>query len=139
MRPFVQLNFDSLSLDRKFFPILFVYPFRLTALTRFSFFSTVSRFLQNKSFWQSITDKQKISSYNFLCSAFENAAYERALSRAIDIPTCRVIPYFKFNLDKLKIALSSSTSFSFTSGTIEDICLKVIMNFAKKKSLSEPR
>lgn len=87
------------------------------------FFS--SRVLQNKSFWPSITENQKVSSYEFLCSAFESAAYEKSLARALDIPTCRVIPYFKFYLDKLKLALSSSTDFSFTSASIEEICAMV--------------
>lgn len=83
------------------------------------------RFLQNKSFWPSITDRQKISCYDFLCSSFDSAVYETNLARSLEIPTCRVIPYFKHYLDKLKTALSSSTNFSFTSGTIEEICAKV--------------
>lgn len=88
------------------------------------------RFLQNKSFWPSITERQKISCYEFLCSAFESAIYEQNLTRSLEIPTCRVIPYFKHYLDKLKIALSSSTNFSFTTGTIEEICAKVSSNAA---------
>ncbi|KAG5673905.1 hypothetical protein PVAND_003906 [Polypedilum vanderplanki] len=83
------------------------------------------RFLQNKSLWSSITENKRISCYDFLCSAFDSAVYETNLARAIEIPTCRVIPYFKFYLEKLKIALSSSKSFSFTSGSIEEICAKL--------------
>ena len=84
-----------------------------------------NRFLQNKSLWSSITENKRISCYDFLCSAFDSAVYEKNLSRALEIPTCRVIPYFKFYLDKLRIALSSSKTFSFTSGSIEEICAKV--------------
>jgi hypothetical protein len=87
--------------------------------------SSLIRFLQNKSFWSSITDRQKISCYEFLCSAFDSARYDENLARALEIPTCRVIPYFKHYLDKMRFALSSSTDFSFTSGSIEEICAKV--------------
>lgn len=83
------------------------------------------RFLQNKSFWPSITENRRISCYDFLCSAFESAVYEQNLARALQIQTCRVIPYFKFYIEKLKKALSSSKTFSFTSGSIEEICAKV--------------
>lgn len=85
------------------------------------------RFLQNKSLWPSITENKRISCYEFLCSAFDSAVYEKNLSRALEISTCRVIPYFKFYLDKLRVALSSSKTFSFTSGSIEEICAKVCM------------
>lgn len=95
----------------------------------------INRFLQNKSLWSSITENKRISCYDFLCSAFDSAVYEKNLSRALEIPTCRVIPYFKFYLDKLRIALSSSKTFSFTSGSIEEICAKV-RNFAIKIMLS---
>ncbi|XP_070497870.1 1-phosphatidylinositol 4,5-bisphosphate phosphodiesterase epsilon-1-like isoform X2 [Chironomus tepperi] len=83
------------------------------------------RFLQNKSLWSSITENKRISCYDFLCSAFDSDVYEKNLSRALEIPTCRVIPYFKFYLDKLRTALSSSKTFSFTSGSIEEICAKL--------------
>lgn len=94
-------------------------------ITCFLVYIEINRFLQNKSLWSSITENKRISCYDFLCSAFDSDVYEKNLSRALEIPTCRVIPYFKFYLDKLRNALSSSKTFSFTSGSIEEICAKV--------------
>ncbi|CAG9772903.1 unnamed protein product [Ceutorhynchus assimilis] len=62
-----------------------------------------------KPFWLSITEKDTLPILNFLSAALLSAEYERALSRALAMAECPVVPFFGAFLRELREILSSNT------------------------------
>lgn len=63
-----------------------------------------------KPFWLSITEKEPVPLVEFLSAALLSVEYERALSRALLMPECRVIPFFGAFLRDLRDILSNTPS-----------------------------
>ncbi|KAF7286706.1 hypothetical protein GWI33_004332 [Rhynchophorus ferrugineus] len=62
-----------------------------------------------KPFWLSITEKDTLPILNFLSAALLSAEYERALSRALSMAECPVVPFFGAFLRELREILASNT------------------------------
>ncbi|CAK1554499.1 unnamed protein product [Leptosia nina] len=60
-----------------------------------------------KPFWLSISD-EPIPALDFLSAALLSAEYERALSRALAMPECRLIPFFGAFLRELREILAAT-------------------------------
>ncbi|XP_055641990.1 1-phosphatidylinositol 4,5-bisphosphate phosphodiesterase epsilon-1-like isoform X2 [Toxorhynchites rutilus septentrionalis] len=58
--------------------------------------------IKKESFWISTTDRGRNSVYEFLTTVFDSVEYDNATTRALAIPTCRVIPYYKNHIDEIK-------------------------------------
>ncbi|XP_021709977.1 1-phosphatidylinositol 4,5-bisphosphate phosphodiesterase epsilon-1 [Aedes aegypti] len=65
--------------------------------------------LKKEPFWSSTTDRGRNSVYEFLENVFDSAEYSNAGSRALAIPTCRTIPYFKNHVEEIKCLLRKAT------------------------------
>ncbi|KAF6199510.1 hypothetical protein GE061_007536, partial [Apolygus lucorum] len=63
-----------------------------------------------KPFWLSITEKESVPILENLSQALLSVEYERALSRALAMPECRVIPFFGAFLRDLRDILSTTPS-----------------------------
>ncbi|KAL1122754.1 hypothetical protein AAG570_003081, partial [Ranatra chinensis] len=63
-----------------------------------------------KPFWLSITEKEPVPVLEFLSTALLSVEYERALSRALGMPECRVVPFFGAFLRDLREILASTPS-----------------------------
>ncbi|XP_073996296.1 uncharacterized protein isoform X2 [Rhodnius prolixus] len=63
-----------------------------------------------KPFWLSITEKEPVPVLDFLSAALLSVEYERALSRALSMPECRVVPFFGSFLRDLRDILSTTPS-----------------------------
>lgn len=61
-----------------------------------------------KPFWLSITEKDTLPVLNFLSAALLSAEYDRALSRALAMAECPVVPFFGAFLRELREILASS-------------------------------
>ncbi|CAG4981424.1 unnamed protein product [Colias eurytheme] len=62
-----------------------------------------------KPFWLSISD-EPLPALDFLSAALLSAEYERALSRALAMPECRLIPFFGAFLRELREILAATPS-----------------------------
>lgn len=60
-----------------------------------------------KPFWLSITEKETLPVLDFLSAALLSAEYDRALSRALGMAECPVVPFFGAFLRELREILSS--------------------------------
>ncbi|KAK0071089.1 hypothetical protein PV325_013556, partial [Microctonus aethiopoides] len=60
-----------------------------------------------KPFWQSVNEPLPVLEY--LSSALLSSEYERALSRALAMPECPVVPFFGAFLRELREVLTSIT------------------------------
>lgn len=60
-----------------------------------------------KPFWLSITEKETLPVLDFLSAALLSAEYDRALSRALAMAECPVVPFFGAFLRELREILSS--------------------------------
>jgi phosphatidylinositol phospholipase C epsilon len=78
----------------------------------FFFFSSVPRIEAFRPLWLTITDE--IPGFKFLTDAFNSnektPQYCDAVSRALDIPTCKVVPFFGTFLKDLRSILSNVPS-----------------------------
>ncbi|XP_066257407.1 1-phosphatidylinositol 4,5-bisphosphate phosphodiesterase epsilon-1-like isoform X2 [Euwallacea similis] len=61
-----------------------------------------------KPFWLSITEKDTLPILNFLSAALLSAEYDRALSRALAMAECPVVPFFGAFLRELREILASN-------------------------------
>lgn len=87
-----------------------------TALLSNIILSTFCWFRSNKlrPFWLSITEKQTLPVLDFLWAALQSAEYDRALSRALAMAECPVVPFFGAFLRELKEILAPSTTTTTT-------------------------
>ncbi|KAK9721923.1 Phosphoinositide-specific phospholipase C, efhand-like [Popillia japonica] len=60
-----------------------------------------------KPFWLSITEKETLPVLDFLAAALMSAEYDRALSRALAMPECPVVPFFGAFLRELREILAT--------------------------------
>lgn len=60
-----------------------------------------------KPFWLSITEKETLPVLDFLSAALLSAEYDRALSRALAMAECPVVPFFGAFLRELREILAS--------------------------------
>ncbi|CAG9861173.1 unnamed protein product [Phyllotreta striolata] len=60
-----------------------------------------------KPFWLSITEKETLPVLDFLSAALLSAEYDRALSRALAMPECPVVPFFGAFLRELREILAA--------------------------------
>ncbi|XP_055588696.1 1-phosphatidylinositol 4,5-bisphosphate phosphodiesterase epsilon-1-like [Uranotaenia lowii] len=58
--------------------------------------------IQTEHISQLTTDRSRNSVYDFLATVFDTSEYKNAVSRALDIPTCRTIPFYKNHIDEMK-------------------------------------
>ncbi|KAK9884808.1 hypothetical protein WA026_009036 [Henosepilachna vigintioctopunctata] len=63
-----------------------------------------------KPFWLSITEKESLPVLDFLSAALMSAEYDRALSRALAMTECPVVPFFGAYLRELREILSAPLS-----------------------------
>lgn len=68
-----------------------------------------------KPFWLSITEKETLPVLNFLSAALHSAEYDRALSRALAMAECPVVPFFGAFLSELREILAPSTTATTTT------------------------
>uniref|UniRef100_A0A182RS41 Phosphoinositide phospholipase C n=1 Tax=Anopheles funestus TaxID=62324 RepID=A0A182RS41_ANOFN len=62
--------------------------------------------IKKEAFWTSATDRTgRNTVYEFLTTVFDSFEYDNAVTRALDIPTCRMIPYFRNHVDEIKTLL----------------------------------
>ncbi|XP_058826169.1 1-phosphatidylinositol 4,5-bisphosphate phosphodiesterase epsilon-1-like [Topomyia yanbarensis] len=59
--------------------------------------------------WTSATDRSRNSVYEFLTTVFDTIEYNNALARALAIPTCRTIPYYKNHVHDIKCLIRTVT------------------------------
>ncbi|KAL3280171.1 hypothetical protein HHI36_017671, partial [Cryptolaemus montrouzieri] len=69
-----------------------------------------------KPFWLSITEKESLPVLDFLSAALMSAEYDRALSRALAMAECPVVPFFGAFLRELREILASPPLSSHGSG-----------------------
>uniref|UniRef100_A0A8D9BY52 Phosphoinositide phospholipase C n=2 Tax=Cacopsylla melanoneura TaxID=428564 RepID=A0A8D9BY52_9HEMI len=70
-----------------------------------------------KPFWLSVYDKECLPVYDFLSVALLSVEYERALRRALEMPECRVVPFFGEFIRDLKSILAVTPSLVVLSPT----------------------
>lgn len=63
-----------------------------------------------KPFWLSITEKETLPVLDFLSAALLSAEYDRALSRALAMAECPVVPFFGAFLRELREILAPSST-----------------------------
>lgn len=68
-----------------------------------------SRSNKLKPFWLSITEKETLPVLDFLSAALLSAEYDRALSRALAMAECPVVPFFGAFLRELRDILANAT------------------------------
>uniref|UniRef100_A0A182MHQ5 Uncharacterized protein n=1 Tax=Anopheles culicifacies TaxID=139723 RepID=A0A182MHQ5_9DIPT len=62
--------------------------------------------IKKEAFWTSATDRTgRNTVYEFLTTVFDSFEYDNAVTRALAIPTCRMIPYFRNHVDEIKTLL----------------------------------
>ncbi|XP_050082243.1 1-phosphatidylinositol 4,5-bisphosphate phosphodiesterase epsilon-1-like [Anopheles aquasalis] len=62
--------------------------------------------IKKEAFWTSATDRTgRNTVYEFLTAVFDSVEYDNAVSRALGIATCRMIPYFRNHVDEIKTLL----------------------------------
>ncbi|XP_052867196.1 1-phosphatidylinositol 4,5-bisphosphate phosphodiesterase epsilon-1-like [Anopheles cruzii] len=62
--------------------------------------------IKKEAFWTSATDRTgRNTVYEFLTTVFDSLEYENAVTRALGIATCRMIPYFRNHVDEIKTLL----------------------------------
>lgn len=76
-----------------------------------------SRSTKLKPFWLSVYDKECLPVYDFLSVALLSVEYERALRRALEMPECRVVPFFGEFIRDLKSILATTPSLVVLSPT----------------------
>lgn len=69
-----------------------------------------SRSNKLKPFWLSITEKETLPVLDFLSAALQSAEYDRALSRALAMAECPVVPFFGAFLRELEEIISAGQS-----------------------------
>lgn len=69
-----------------------------------------SRSNKLKPFWLSITEKETLPVLDFLSAALLSAEYDRALSRALTMAECPVVPFFGAFLRELREILASGST-----------------------------
>lgn len=101
----------------KFFRFIFVNLLKLnisnTKLVIQSKYLFYSRSNKLKPFWLSITEKETLPVLDFLSAALLSVEYDRALSRALAITECPVVPFFGAFLRELREILSTTSSHEF--------------------------
>lgn len=58
--------------------------------------------IKRELIWSSEQERARNSAFDFLANVFDTIEYKNALARALAIPTCRTVPYFKNHLNELK-------------------------------------
>lgn len=71
-----------------------------------------------KPFWLSITEKETLPVLDFLSAALLSAEYDRALSRALGMAECPVVPFFGAFLRELRDILASGNTESAASASV---------------------
>lgn len=80
-------------------------------------YSSVFRSNKLKPFWLSITEKETLPVLDFLSAALLSAEYDRALSRALAMAECPVVPFFGAFLRELRDILASTAGVHDSSTT----------------------
>ncbi|XP_058453692.1 LOW QUALITY PROTEIN: 1-phosphatidylinositol 4,5-bisphosphate phosphodiesterase epsilon-1-like [Malaya genurostris] len=65
--------------------------------------------IKKEFIWTSTTDLNRNSVYEFLTTAFDSIEYNNALARALAIPTCRIIPFYRNHVRDIKCSLRTIT------------------------------
>lgn len=85
--------------------IFLIYRYFLLQCSEEKYFCSRSNKL--KPFWLSITEKETLPILDFLSAALLSAEYDRALSRALAMAECPVVPFFGAFLRELREILSA--------------------------------
>lgn len=82
-----------------------------------------------KPFWLSITEKEALPVLEFLSNALLSVEYDRALSRALTMPECKVVPFFGAFLRDLREILSTTPSLVVLAPSGEHTHLEVLIAY----------
>ncbi|CAH0559692.1 unnamed protein product [Brassicogethes aeneus] len=87
-----------------------------------------------KPFWLSITEKETLPVLDFLSAALLSAEYDRALTRALAMPECPVVPFFGAFLRELQDILApEGTAGIYGEAFTLDACTTATPLFAPKQ------
>ncbi|XP_058116355.1 1-phosphatidylinositol 4,5-bisphosphate phosphodiesterase epsilon-1-like [Anopheles ziemanni] len=95
--------------------------------------------IKKEAFWTLATDRTgRNTVYEFLTTVFDSFEYDNAVTRALAIPTCRMIPYFRNHVDEIKtLLLTVPQSTAAPDGGSENPVEKYFLGEAKPLPLRE--